>query len=66
MKSTLVTPAGTITEAGTLMAAILLDRCTRMPPVGAAVLVVTVHVSEPAPVMVVFSQAKPVICVFCA
>ena len=40
-----VKPAGTVTvDAGTGSSALLLDRATAMPPVGAALFSVTVHV----------------------
>ena len=41
-----VAPAATVTEAGTVSAALLSDRETREPPVGAALLSVTVQVAE--------------------
>jgi hypothetical protein len=41
-----VLPAATVTEAGTVAAALLLDKVTEMPPVGAALLKVTVPVDE--------------------
>jgi hypothetical protein len=46
-----VDPAGTVTEAGTVTALLLLARPTAKPPVGAAVLNVTVQLSVPAPVI---------------
>jgi hypothetical protein len=42
----LVLPAAPVTEAGTVAAALLLDKVTEMPPVGAALLKVTVPVEE--------------------
>ena len=48
-KVALVAPAGTITEAGTLMAVLLLARVTVWPPVGAPPDRVTVQESVPAP-----------------
>lgn len=42
-------PAGTATVAGSVTAALLLDRLTTTPPAGAAALNVTVQASEPAP-----------------
>jgi hypothetical protein len=41
-----VLPAATVTEAGTAAAVLLLDKATDMPPVGAALLKVTVPVEE--------------------
>ena len=43
----LVEPAATVTEAGTLAEALLLDRATLAPPTGAAALSVTVQVLVP-------------------
>jgi len=43
VKPALVAPAGTVTVAGTVTAALLLDRPTLSPPVGAAVFNFTVH-----------------------
>lgn len=48
---TLTAPAGTITEAGTATAALLLLSPTVVPPLGAAALRFTAHASVPAPVM---------------
>jgi hypothetical protein len=50
--------AGTITVAGTVTAALLLDRLTTRPPLGAAVFSVTVQASVPAPVMDPMLQVK--------
>ena len=47
----LVALAGTVTVAGTVTAALLLDRFTVRPPDGAAVLSVTVQTSVPEPDM---------------
>jgi NhaP-type Na+/H+ or K+/H+ antiporter len=47
----LVAPAGTVTVAGTVTAALLLDRLTLRPPLGAAAFSVTVQASVPDPVM---------------
>jgi hypothetical protein len=44
VKLVLVEPADTVTEAGTVKAALLLDRATAAPPLGAAADSVTVHV----------------------
>ena len=46
-----VAVAGTVTEAGTVTAWLLLERLTADPPVGADPLNVTVHASVPEPVM---------------
>jgi len=43
--------AGTVTVAGTVTAALLLARLTLRPPLGAAADSVTVHASDPDPVM---------------
>ena len=55
----LVAPAGTVTEAGTVTAATLLERPTTSPLAGAAALVVTVQVSVPAPVIWAVAQLNP-------
>ena len=47
-----VAPAGTVTLAGTVAAALLLDRVTTAPPAGAALASVTVAVDEFPPVTV--------------
>jgi hypothetical protein len=47
----LVASAGTVTVLGTVTAALLLDRFTLSPPLGAAAVNVTVHASVPDPVM---------------
>jgi hypothetical protein len=47
----LVAAAGTVTEAGTTTALLLLERLTLKPPVGADAVRVTVHASVPDPVM---------------
>lgn len=49
--SMLVALPGIVTVAGTVTAALLLDRLTLKPSLGAAALSATVHVSVPAPVM---------------
>jgi hypothetical protein len=41
-----VLPAATVTEAGTVAAALLLDKTTEMPPAGAALFKVIVPVEE--------------------
>jgi hypothetical protein len=48
VKGAVVAPAATVTEAGTVTAALLLASVTACPPVGAAALSVTVHASVPA------------------
>jgi len=58
---TLLVPARTLTEAGTLMAELLLDMCTWSPPDGAAMLVRIVQVSAPAPDILASSQFKSLI-----
>jgi hypothetical protein len=66
VKAALVAPAATVTEAGTVTALLPLDRVTLTPPLGAAVLRVTVQASVPEPVMDVLlqlrvlSEARPV------
>lgn len=54
-----VSPASTVTDAGTLIAARLLDNCTTDPPEGAALLIVTVHASEAAPAAPASAQLNP-------
>jgi hypothetical protein len=49
VNSALVAFAGTVTAPGTVTAALLLERLTLSPPLGAAVLNVTVQASVPAP-----------------
>jgi hypothetical protein len=51
-------PAGTVTDAGTDTALLLLDRLTVKPPVEAADASDTVQVSVPAPFKVEFWQEK--------
>jgi hypothetical protein len=46
VNAVVVLPAATVTEAGTLADALLLARATAIPPVGAALLKVTVPVAE--------------------
>ena len=57
---TLVSPAGTLTEVGTVTAALLLTRLTVSPPLAAAAFKFTVQLSVPAPVMVLVAQLTPV------
>ena len=51
LNDALADAAGTVTEAGTVTALLLLERLTAIPPVGADPLNVTVHASVPAPVI---------------
>ncbi len=51
VNSMLVELAGTVTEAGTITAPLLLERLTLSPPLGAELLNVTVHASVPDPVI---------------
>lgn len=51
VKPALVDPAGTVTEAGTVTALLLLAKFTTNPPVAAAVFSVAVQPSVPAPVI---------------
>ncbi len=60
VKPALVSPAGTLTEAGTVTAALLLNRLTASPPLAAAAFNVTVQLSVPAPVKVLVAQLTPV------
>jgi hypothetical protein len=55
-KFPLVEPAASVIEAGTTKDGLLLVRFTFRPPLGTAVLVVTVQLSVPAPVIVVLVQ----------
>lgn len=50
VNAVLVAPAGTVIDDGTVTALLLLLRLTTTPPLPAAVLSVTLQVSEPAPV----------------
>ena len=54
----LVAPAATVTEAGTVTAALLLVRLTANPPVPAAAVRVSVHASLPAPVIDPFAHDR--------
>jgi hypothetical protein len=51
VKPALLAPAGTVTEAGTITAGLLLVRLVVSPPLGAAAFSVTVQLSLPAPLM---------------
>jgi hypothetical protein len=51
-------PAGTVTDAGTVTALLLLDRFTLNPPDGAALVSVTVQASVAAPVSVRLLQER--------
>ncbi|MFZ1941296.1 MAG: hypothetical protein WAU67_19495, partial [Terracidiphilus sp.] len=59
VKFALVAPEATVTEAGTVTAALLLARLTAKPPVAAAAFRVTVQLSAPAPVIEPFAQLSP-------
>jgi hypothetical protein len=48
-----VLPARTVTVAGTVAAALFLDKATEIPPLGAALVKVTVPVEEVPPVTLV-------------
>jgi hypothetical protein len=63
---TLVAPSGTVTDAGTFMAAMLLERRTRSPPDGAELFVRIVQVSLPTAVISAVSQLKALISAFWA
>ncbi len=58
VKVAVVAEAKTVTEAGTVAEALLEDRATAAPPVGAAEFRVTVQVEEPAPVKDEGEQAR--------
>jgi len=51
-------PDGTVIDDGTETAALLLLNETVNPPLGAAEFKVTVHVSDPAPVIACFAQTR--------
>ena len=59
VKPVLVDPAGTVTVFGTVTELLLLERLTLNPPVPAAALTLTVHVSVPAPVNRLLEQERP-------
>jgi hypothetical protein len=60
VKSTLLAPAGTVTEAGIATALSLLARATSRPPLAAVAFSVTVHASLDAPITDPFTQFSPV------
>lgn len=60
VKAPLVEPAGTLNDAGTTTALLLLARVIANPPVLAAVFNVTVQLSVPAPGMDPLVQVRPV------
>lgn len=60
VKLVLVLPAGTITEAGTATATLLLPRLTGSPPVSAVAFKVIEQVSVPAPIIEPLEQLRPV------
>jgi hypothetical protein len=59
VKLAVVAPEATVTEAGTVTAALLLARPTANPPLGAATFSVTVQLSVPAPVIDPLLQVNP-------
>lgn len=56
LKLALVALAGTVIDAGTVTARVLLARLTANPPEGAAAVRLTVHASVPEPVIVLLEQ----------
>ena len=58
MNDALVAPAGTVTEAGVVKLALLSERVTTAPPVGAAPLKVTVQVVVPGVLIVAGAQSR--------
>lgn len=54
----LLAPAGTVTEAGTVTALLVLARFTAKPPVAAAAFSVAVQLSVPAPVIEPLEQVS--------
>jgi hypothetical protein len=56
VKVALKAPAGTTTAAGTVTLALLLERTTLVPPAGAALVKVTVHVDVPEALIVAGEQ----------
>ena len=59
VKVAVVAPAATLTLAGTVAAALLLERVTVTPPVGATPLRVTVPVAEVPPVTLAGETDRP-------
>ncbi len=59
VKLAFFTPDATVTDAGTVTAALLLVRFTVCPLLAAAVFRVTVQMSDPAPVSDPFAQVSP-------
>ena len=59
VNATLAVLAGTVTVAGTEIAAALLDRLTVRPPAGAGLFSSNVHASVPAPVIDKLPQVNP-------
>lgn len=53
-----VAPSATVTEEGTVTAALLLVKATEVPPLGAAVLSVTVQASVPGPTTEALAQVN--------
>ena len=58
-KVALVPPEGMVTEAGTLIAPLLLASVATNPVLGAAALIFTVQLSVPAPVIELLAQTSP-------
>lgn len=59
VKLALLAPEGTVTEAGTMMALLLLARLTGNPVLGAAALMLTVQLSVPAPIIEELVHVRP-------
>ena len=59
LKVAFFSPEVTVTDAGTVTAELLLDRFTAMPLLSASVFNVTVHISEPVPVIEPVAQPNP-------
>jgi hypothetical protein len=57
-KLAVVDPAATVTDDGTVTAAVLLDKLTGWPLAPAAAFSVTVHVSVPAPAIDAVAQVR--------
>jgi len=60
VKPALIAPDATVTDAGTLIAELLLARLTASPPLAAAGFTVTEQLSVPAPVIEPLVQLSPV------